>query len=230
MVPAFLIPISHLGSTTPPHPPSGLMVQEWEGIKLSFILQKHFADVICVIVYPYSCHLVLYSARAQDGPQEMERNQATAMHVAWPNCSWLLLSFSPYPMGHPKHEHASTVHKLLNFTHFHLLLNYISAYATQFWDSLGPQSWKFYQKPSWREIFYHTNLWFWGYFIGKWHSSPKIPSMNLLPKLRAVAQVWRLKSTLLTSSHCTFVQQCWELSISLLSMELQKRGSQRMRF
>ena len=27
----------------------------------------------------------VYSARAQDGPQEMERNEATAKHVAWPS-------------------------------------------------------------------------------------------------------------------------------------------------
>ena len=47
----------------------------------------------------------MYSARAQDGPQEMQRNLATAKHVAWPRCAWLLLSFFPYPVGHPEHEH-----------------------------------------------------------------------------------------------------------------------------
>ena len=26
------------------------------------------------------------------------------MHVAWPSCAWLLLSFCPYPVGHPEHE------------------------------------------------------------------------------------------------------------------------------
>ena len=36
-----------------------------------------------------------------DGPQEMERNKATAKHVAWSNCTWLLLSFFPFPVGHP---------------------------------------------------------------------------------------------------------------------------------
>ena len=46
----------------------------------------------------------IYSARAQDCPQEMERNEATSKHVAWPSCSWLLLSFFPNPVGHPKHE------------------------------------------------------------------------------------------------------------------------------
>ena len=49
----------------------------------------------------------LYSARAPDGPQEMERNLATAKHVAWPSCSWLLLRFFPYPVGHPEHEHCT---------------------------------------------------------------------------------------------------------------------------
>ena len=48
---------------------------------------------------------LFYSARAQDGPQEMERNEATAKHVAWPSCSWLLLSFFPYPVGHTEHVH-----------------------------------------------------------------------------------------------------------------------------
>ena len=36
-----------------------------------------------------------------DGPQEMERNKATAKHVAWPSCAWVRLSFFPFPVGHP---------------------------------------------------------------------------------------------------------------------------------
>ena len=51
--------------------------------------------------------LKLYSAHAQDGPQEMERNQSTAKHVVWPSCAWVLLSFFPYPVGHPEHEHCT---------------------------------------------------------------------------------------------------------------------------
>ena len=47
------------------------------------------------------------SARAQDGTQEMERNQAKAKHVACTSCAWILLSFFPYPLGHPEHEHCS---------------------------------------------------------------------------------------------------------------------------
>ena len=50
-----------------------------------------------------------YSARAQDGPQEMERNEATAKHFAWPSCAWLLLSFFTYPLGHPEHEHCTVL-------------------------------------------------------------------------------------------------------------------------
>ena len=46
-----------------------------------------------------------YSARVQDGQQEMERNEATAKHVVWPSCAWLLLRFFPYPVGQPEHEH-----------------------------------------------------------------------------------------------------------------------------
>ena len=34
---------------------------------------------------------IQYSARAQDGPQEMERNEATAKHVAWLSCGWCCL-------------------------------------------------------------------------------------------------------------------------------------------
>ena len=37
--------------------------------------------------------------RPQDGPQEMERNEATAVHVAWPSCAWPQLSFFPFPVG-----------------------------------------------------------------------------------------------------------------------------------
>ena len=48
-----------------------------------------------------------YSARAQDGTQEMERNEASAKHVAWPSCAWLQLSLFPYPMGHLEHEHCT---------------------------------------------------------------------------------------------------------------------------
>ena len=50
---------------------------------------------------------LLYSARAQGGPQEMERNEATAKHIAWPSCAWLLLTFFPYPVGHPDHVHCT---------------------------------------------------------------------------------------------------------------------------
>ena len=49
----------------------------------------------------------IHSDSAQDGPQEMERNQATAKHVVWHSCAWVLLSFFPYPVGHPEHEHCT---------------------------------------------------------------------------------------------------------------------------
>ena len=51
--------------------------------------------------------ITMYSARAQDGQQEMERNEASAKHVVWPSCAWLLLRFFPYPVGHPDHEHCT---------------------------------------------------------------------------------------------------------------------------
>ena len=31
----------------------------------------------------------------------MERNEATAKHVAWPSSAWLQLSFFPFPVGNP---------------------------------------------------------------------------------------------------------------------------------
>ena len=34
-----------------------------------------------------------YRVRPQDGPQEMERNEATAKYVTLPSCAWLLLHF-----------------------------------------------------------------------------------------------------------------------------------------
>ena len=55
-----------------------------------------------IIPWKSSVH---YSARAQDGPQEMERNEAAAKHVACPSCAWLLLNFFPYHVGHPEHKH-----------------------------------------------------------------------------------------------------------------------------
>ena len=47
----------------------------------------------------------IYKMRPQDGPQEMERNEAKAKNVAWPSCAWLLLSFFPFPMGHSVAAH-----------------------------------------------------------------------------------------------------------------------------
>ena len=48
-----------------------------------------------------------YSARAQDGPKDMERNQAGARQH-----DWLLLSFVPFPVGHPEHEHWGLLYKM----------------------------------------------------------------------------------------------------------------------
>ena len=38
-----------------------------------------------------------------DVAPEMERNEATAKHAAWPSCAWLQLNFFPFPAGHPPH-------------------------------------------------------------------------------------------------------------------------------
>ena len=50
-----------------------------------------------------------YRVRPQDGPQEMERNYATANYVAWPSCAWLLRSFFPFPVGHSVAAHGKAV-------------------------------------------------------------------------------------------------------------------------
>ena len=47
----------------------------------------------------------VYSARAQDGPQEMERNLAGARHSWARQHAWLLLSFFPFLVGHPVAAH-----------------------------------------------------------------------------------------------------------------------------
>ena len=52
------------------------------------------------------------SVRPQDGAKEMERNEATAKHVAWPSFAWQLLSFFPFPVGHPPHPPCRIVHSM----------------------------------------------------------------------------------------------------------------------
>ena len=49
----------------------------------------------------------LYSARAQDCPQEMERNEAAPRHSWARQHAWLLLSFFPFPVVHPEHDHGT---------------------------------------------------------------------------------------------------------------------------
>ena len=43
----------------------------------------------------------MYSMRTWDCPQEMERNYAAARHSWARQHAWLLLSFFPFPVGHP---------------------------------------------------------------------------------------------------------------------------------
>ena len=57
--------------------------------------------------YIFCLPLILYLVRPQDVPQEMERNEATAKHVDWPSCAWLLLRFFPFPVGDPVPGHGS---------------------------------------------------------------------------------------------------------------------------
>ena len=51
----------------------------------------------------------MYSARAQDGPQDMERNEAAARHSWDRQHAWLLLRFFPFPVGHSEHEHCRPI-------------------------------------------------------------------------------------------------------------------------
>ena len=47
----------------------------------------------------------LYPAHVQDAPQEIEGREATAELLAWLGSAKLPLRFSPFPVGHPAHEH-----------------------------------------------------------------------------------------------------------------------------
>ena len=62
-----------------------------------------------------------YSARAQDGPKDMERNQAGARHSWARQHDWLLLSFVPFPVGHPEHEHCNGFSFVKKTTYIHTL-------------------------------------------------------------------------------------------------------------
>ena len=35
------------------------------------------------------------------------RKRKETKHVVWPSCAWVLLSFFPYPVAHPEHEHCT---------------------------------------------------------------------------------------------------------------------------
>ena len=43
----------------------------------------------------------MYRADGVDGPQEMEKNEAVVRHSWARQHAWLLLTFFPFPMGHP---------------------------------------------------------------------------------------------------------------------------------
>ena len=48
-------------------------------------------------------HCAPYRADGVEGPQEMERNEAAARHSWARQHAWLLLTFFPFPVGHPPH-------------------------------------------------------------------------------------------------------------------------------
>ena len=56
---------------------------------------------IGVVVIEENGQSVLFYHNHSDGPQEMERNEATAKPVFWPSCAWLHLCFFPLPVGIP---------------------------------------------------------------------------------------------------------------------------------
>ena len=49
----------------------------------------------------------VYSARAQDGPRDIERNEAAPRHSWARQYAWQLLRFFPFPVGHPEHKHCT---------------------------------------------------------------------------------------------------------------------------
>ena len=78
-------------------------------------------------------------ARAQYGPQDMERKQAAALHSWARQHAWLLLNFFPFPVGHPEHEHCIVAERerrasLLSFGFLPSFLP--SASALPFWPFL----------------------------------------------------------------------------------------------
>ena len=72
---------------------------------MSCIIQAAFQCTDTVIKQYRSCSPTQYSARAQDGPQDMERNKGGARHSWARQHAWLLLSFFSFPVGHPEYEH-----------------------------------------------------------------------------------------------------------------------------
>ena len=48
---------------------------------------------------------MMYLAGAQDAPQEIEGKQATVELLARTGSAWLHISSSPFPVGHPAHQH-----------------------------------------------------------------------------------------------------------------------------
>ena len=91
----------------------------------------------------------MYSARAQDGPQDMERNQAVARHGWARQHAWLLLSFFPFRVGHPEHEHCSCrLENLSKITAFRIATPEPSRWATSTRSTRrGP-----YSSPSWDTV------------------------------------------------------------------------------
>ena len=64
----------------------------------------------CILYRAGVQHLVLiYQAGAQDAPQEMERNKAAAKQSQFRPTTQLLLTFPPFPVGHPAHQPGRSV-------------------------------------------------------------------------------------------------------------------------
>ena len=68
---------------------------------LNWFCSKH-----CPPSWPLQCSCSVW-------PTGNGKKLSNAKHVACPSCAWLLLSFFPYPVVHPEHEHS-----ILGCSHF----------------------------------------------------------------------------------------------------------------
>ena len=65
----------------------------WQIRMMSFIVQDNHMIRMCIP----------WESTGRMGWMAHRKWKATAKHVAWPSCVWLLFSFLPFHVGHPPH-------------------------------------------------------------------------------------------------------------------------------